>query len=818
MKKDAQKLEVSRALQHARLCTKTYRDFGSFLGSSNVRPFYEVDDNTGRKKQMQSIKDQESILQQFGSSEKKTNRFLDPVVFKDPASITHAPPNGPVLYGDDGKKFTIIRDDGYDAEIKQHFFVSSEGELKKLEGGNVHGTKIAYYFYGKTGSTPGNEDGRDTYMGTAILEPGSIYHLDVGFKGSRSGRVRPRESARGKGNADWATDVSSQYMIENPAICEEGHVAYGFAEAYSSCINPLATICADAHKRAKEHVSQLQIETTGHSLGGALSTNFWSAMHFGTFKETVIQHEIALDRAENQPIDKNKLTTEWNSICENSRAVTFSAPPTHGKDALLSMAKKAPHASQQLMRIYTEDDQIPKGMGTAAKLFFSGKSEGIKKALAEKKIVEDMKAEHVTSETVSLGKIVHSVLPSSIVFLTSGGVAHMHSVNEARIKEILKIPVDLTKATWTITDAALNPINEKSQTATVLLPEEYASLAAKINFEDELTLILATLDDKATHIVRNRDIVKLLKLIKRTEAVGGEIMDSSIGKIIPGLIDLERDLKSAPDKTIYHKILTELQQVDLALKDMVKANPEATALQAVSQNIAVLCACHTKSNFQAIKDAYLHVVVNEGKFDAAAAGGVSHEHNTALQMRRKLQQIQFLALVDKYQRDTTSSLKDKLFPSKDHSEESDKVINTLNLISAAVTAGKIEEAEETWSMLEWELSTPQLITIYRELKNELAILAKTFSVGKIQGIQLSRWGELTDHPEVVKAAHEDDETSSLAVWAEGDEIEDVPVIAITRALEEELLRHLHQLEVDDENVEGSSAVKDEASTFTIKIK
>jgi hypothetical protein len=545
-----QQLKDKRVWEMSKLCQKQYKDFGYFI-DSNIRTFYELQNSDARKKQMHNMRKQENAFKRYKATTApiphQKESELDPVIFIDPDSVTKAPGPDVTIAADDGSQYNVIRDGGFDADIKEHYIVDEYGAIKKLSGGNAEGSKIAYYFYGKTGITSADPNGRSSYMGTSLLDL-KTGHLDVGFKGSRSGNVRITESARGTGNADWATDLGVRYLIDEPKISKNGHVCEGFAKSYLSCERALATICVDANRKANAEQKNLQITTTGHSLGGALCTNFWSAMQFGTFSETLAEIEASDIQIIHGDMDENPsgkafiVTPAQLYYWDGSKRTALNMNP--GDLQKLNLTEEElpnrsllPSEIQKIIQLTTNPPVIGAELGsaplfdkwnticknsecvsfsappthsTATIIAEDAKSKCVR-IYTDDDIVPDglsplmvrilpsptdkdlisrtVKPAHIPGTSVSLGAVVSPVIPSIITFGITGGAAHSPSEIEMKLADILGKKITEGEKMWITCDADLNP-KGWAQTSKFMSAHEYASLAKTINFESELTRAL----------------------------------------------------------------------------------------------------------------------------------------------------------------------------------------------------------------------------------------------------------------------------------------------------------------------------------------
>lgn len=180
----------------------------------------------------------------------------------------------------------------------------------------AHANDVLYCFEGGTGCVI-NTASVWSLMGCILeRETATGYDVHIVFRGSRSGSgVRAAsQGLGGKGNPDWVTDMDLSAVVQEPYFAAYGSVCRGFSRAVKTCI-PTVIACLQAIHAARGAPPQ-NIYVTGHSLGGALATQFTIAMVMGT-----------VHGPNGSQLPGPLPTWPWDRI----RLITFSAPVTGGK-------------------------------------------------------------------------------------------------------------------------------------------------------------------------------------------------------------------------------------------------------------------------------------------------------------------------------------------------------------------------------------------------------------------------------------------------------------------------------------------------------
>ncbi len=167
-----------------------------------------------------------------------------------------------------------------------------------------------------------------------------VYDVFIVFRGSRSGRLRPRQSNNKEGNPDWATDLGiSEKVQQDPVISSTGSVVKGFRSSLKTILPTLMDALAKIHV-ARNNASPRYIHVTGHSLGGALAGQFASSMLLGT--------EYGPNGA-GLAMPQTLRAWPWSTM----RLVTFSSPAIGGDQFHDRLNQTLPS-----LRIWLEGDPI----------------------------------------------------------------------------------------------------------------------------------------------------------------------------------------------------------------------------------------------------------------------------------------------------------------------------------------------------------------------------------------------------------------------------------------------------------------------------
>lgn len=141
-------------------------------------------------------------------------------------------------------------------------------------------------FEGGTGVV-GNVDPSWSLMGFVLLRKTAAgYDAHIVFRGSRGGSVgRTVLQAQGiigkpKGNPDWVTDLRAGRQIQSPLVSKVGKVTEGFGEALPTMLGTIKACCKHLHDN---YPVPTNIYITGHSLGAALASQFFSAFQLGSY-------------------------------------------------------------------------------------------------------------------------------------------------------------------------------------------------------------------------------------------------------------------------------------------------------------------------------------------------------------------------------------------------------------------------------------------------------------------------------------------------------------------------------------------------------
>jgi len=178
------------------------------------------------------------------------------------------------------------------------------------------GADRLYDFEGGTGTINGTPNVW-SLMG-CVLERhhGGTYDVHIAFRGSRSGSGARALTygLAGKGNPDWVTDMDFNTVVQDNYFSVHGSVCRGFSRSVKTSIPSILTILQHIH--AQNGAPPANIYVTGHSLGGALATQFATAMVLGT-----------THGPDGANLPGNLPAWPWRSL----KLITFSAPVAGGK-------------------------------------------------------------------------------------------------------------------------------------------------------------------------------------------------------------------------------------------------------------------------------------------------------------------------------------------------------------------------------------------------------------------------------------------------------------------------------------------------------
>lgn len=177
-------------------------------------------------------------------------------------------------------------------------------------------TDRLFCFEGGTGriiNTPSNM----SLMGCILdRQTPAGYDVHIAFRGSRSGSGG-RAMGQGlvsKGNPDWVTDMDFNTVVQDNEFSTYGSVCRGFSRSVKTML-PAIIACLQQIHNLRGAAPQ-NIWVTGHSLGGALATQFTTAMTLGTTRGPMGAN-----------LGPQLSTWPWANI----RLISVSAPVAGGK-------------------------------------------------------------------------------------------------------------------------------------------------------------------------------------------------------------------------------------------------------------------------------------------------------------------------------------------------------------------------------------------------------------------------------------------------------------------------------------------------------